>query len=769
LISSDSHPGLFQLTSLAPLTIIHSSPSIFLSFLSLAYGIEFQPPVLNVFVSNSARACILPGIWPEENYENSSMINIVAETAILSIFSTVAPISLTATNSMLNIGSETVRITGSVCFSGSNIVSGGKYNNLILSSLTMLDSASFDGSDGRIVIQTLNVLGTDITFTGSAIYEVCNWPTGIFNITFDKLVSTNIPLNFDLGQSSFIRVTDSLNESVLFPTFIGEIPTAHDLFQHMGETLTLAEIPFGARIKANFPDFGADGFTTGTQIYKIDLNATSLSIRLSHNLSRFSNHICYDSLHFGDSCPPGYLRVDSLREWGSHVHMSVRQLFFFVNSPETLQLLDFSSFPVDSLDVTITGGVQAVISLSSCQSIANLTLVNVTLFIEGSATDPMGNWTFINSTPIGKLQCNRLSSLGVDLLSLDVYTRGCHPQHLFLLGFDNFTEITFTNDAVVFGGSGTDTKIKVDSYDIPRLHMNTITSSLAFLSDPNAVNFTAVVDFQVDSPNHTITFGRFPDEFQGIFGHKINGTLNAMVRNVPLDVTGVIDLNIVSNGSVNILYPSCVNTHLHPDGMPPGSVLTFEEAYFGVNSNISIPEDVTFVVGNGYFNRHGRIAAPVNKLRLARNLTIFSWVQFIVSDFDFIGESATLHIEYRLAEIPYLELNRSKGHSTFAPVITFAYKRSRGTEESEIEFLINNPTALDGVELPIVCGENLDCWNWTANFSAPFAVVNGTTSILEAVCRPWNGSVSSQCFAIRKRQDWNSSISGDVGQIGNDL
>jgi hypothetical protein len=130
-------------------------------------------------------------------------------------------------------------------------------------------------------------------------------------------------------------------------------------------------------------------------------------------------------------------------------------------------------------------------------------------------------------------------------------------------------------------------------------------------------------------------------------------------------------------------------------------------------------------------------------MRLAGNLTVFAWSQFVADGFDFVGNAALLHVVYRFAALPRVVLNRPVAHSTFAPVVTFAHEDAGG----EAEFIAAHSWEFAGLDLPVICGENLDCGQWRANFSAASPALNGTTSVVDAACV--EGSAGQQCFVIR--------------------
>jgi hypothetical protein len=251
------------------------------------------------------------------------------------------------------------------------------------------------------------------------------------------------------------------------------------------------------------------------------------------------------------------------------------------------------------------------------------------------------------------------------------------------------------------------------------------------------------LDFHLNGEGQTVTVGTFPGDFNGLFGSGINGTLEVTGTTVPIDVTSNIEVNFESDGDVDVLFPWCVNARIRTEGMANGSTLTFEEAYFGGSTDILMSDDVTLEVVNGYLNRHASVKTPITRLRLRGNLTVFAESQFLVDDFDFVGNDALLHIVYRFGNLPNVVLNRISTHEKFSPTVTFAHEDS---DPDEAEYIGLHGSEFYGLYLPIICGDNLGCEEWKGNFSSSASVLNGSTSVVDGICM--SQSSTRQCYGI---------------------
>jgi hypothetical protein len=150
--------------------------------------------------------------------------------------------------------------------------------------------------------------------------------------------------------------------------------------------------------------------------------------------------------------------------------------------------------------------------------------------------------------------------------------------------------------------------------------------------------------------------------------------------------------------------------------MPKGSQLRFDEAYFGVDSRIEISEEVSFIVGNGYFNRHGEMKQSVNRMRLAGHLIMFSNTMMAIDDFDFLNDDTIITINWRFSELPFLRIDRKPDSPGRSCMIRVNYDV---TGEDEVDGLVQHSDELKGIEIPLICGENIGCYNWSFSLSAP--------------------------------------------------
>jgi hypothetical protein len=244
--------------------------------------------------------------------------------------------------------------------------------------------------------------------------------------------------------------------------------------------------------------------------------------------------------------------------------------------------------------VTIRDGTAYFTQTVVESQLANLTLIETTLQIEFGfiPISTFGEWTLIDFGILYDeyLDCTRLSTLSVDVYSLPLYSDGWHPQKLNLLEFDEYNTAIFSNDRVTFSRPGSTVQnvtISVDGYNSPRLLLNSSAQQFTFLSDPGATNFTSVIELALNT-NQVISLGKLPESFHALFGSGLNGILKASGNSglVPVEMSGNIDVDIMSRGGVQILSPWSLDSYFHPESVPFGFSLYFEEAYFGPKSNI---------------------------------------------------------------------------------------------------------------------------------------------------------------------------------------
>jgi hypothetical protein len=756
--------GDFNLTwenATGSIALAHDCPGVHLSLVSIAAGISLRQPYLAISVSGNAGLTVAQGMWPEANYLAGSIGEIKAQNATVTLSNADSPIALDLTNSTLILGVPAPIVKAPVRIAGTCAIRGKSPANLTLQTV-VLDNTSLSllaETAGRIAIGRLAAnTSTHFTFGGSACYSVGEWPDSLYNLTFSSLVEgAPVLANYDLTGASQVTVTGRVPPRVsVVANFTGPPPTDADIAVRMGASFTVFRAAAGTAFTVSFPRQQAHGFNSATFVFDATTAEGVLTLTLAHALRDFANRLCYNPARVG-GCPLNYTVLGSpgeLDRWSAYVRPSAQDLFFEIRGKRG-DVLNLSALDGNEASVSVTADAPRL--LFSPGSFRNVTLRNTRGVVLDQPFELIGNWTLINSTfddsTVKTLRCDRLRSLTGDPLSIQKLGK-CLPQaELRLLDADAFASVIFQKESIDFSGPTIAPLSIPVSEPTPLLYLTTATREIAFRATPNAGRQTLF--FHLTTPGHTITLGDFPPGFNGLFAREINGLFNATDGVIPIDSVANVDVDLTGVGDIRVPFPFCLNTRLHPDSAPVSGVVTFEEAYFGSKTEITIKPNVTFQIINGYLNQHVPIKAPIGSLLLSNNLTIFAWSQFAANNFGF-RDRALLHIVYRFGALPRVVLNRPAAHEHFATVVTFAHEGGGG----EAEFVAAHADELAGLTLPVICGENLDCGAWTANWSAQAPVFNGTTSILKAVCE--TPSSGQQCFSIRFRRPERAGRSDEL-------
>ena len=735
--------GVFKLnwpgtTSANPMKITHDKSGVDLVLKSVIYGMGVHKPCyFNVVATNGAIVSIPQAMWPNADFMTDIAATISCDGAHLQLGNAVTPISISLRNGNLNLATPNVTVTGTVTFGkGVNVVAETlnivKFGNLVLDSDA--ESVRFDASE-VIVQKALTVKAAKFEFQGRAMYQVNDWGLSIFDVTFPNLdVSRPFKATYSLEAASHVKVSESVKGSdvIVNMKWIGDKPTAEAIAEKQGQEWKLIELPTSVKYSVLFDAEEARGLAAGAHVFsQVENSSTTCTVKLDYTLDQVANKFCWDSSALG--CTDGYFDLFAnnytLDQWTTFVRPDVRFLEFeLVSGYKGQYQFDMEQFSQNKLTLS-------VIMREKCSSPSTPMVILRTTLLAGQVENfraeggtvvfdksgvevvATGNWELRNATMgrhnVEMVRCQNLTSVTTDEVGIKSgLFNGCHPATL-TIETDSYSTVTFHKESLTFSGpEAVEVDIPVSAGPRPHVIFNLNRTDLEFVPGVNETGpFLPVVEFTNIHPSHTLTIGNFSRDFHGLFGYAINGTLivNSSEGQVPIDIIGNKEVDVQSDGDVDIIYPWCVNTHLTPVSMAAGTELKFEEAYFGTSSNISIPDYVTFHVVNGYQNHYGRIKAPVHKMRLSKNMTMWPYSELPVDNFDFIGNEASFHIMYRLAEMPYMRLDRPADHVDYTPTVTLAYQDGN---DDEINYITENSDSLAGYPIPIICGENLACCSW---------------------------------------------------------
>ena len=788
LLTLAGSSGVFKLnwpgtTSANPMKITHDKSGVNLVLKSVIYGMGVHKPCyFNVVATNGAIVSIPQAVWPNADFMTDIAATINCDGAHLQLGNAVTPISISLRNGNLNLSTPNVSVTGTVTFGkGVNVVAKTlnivKFGNLVLD--TDAESVTFDASE-VIVQNVLTVKAAKFEFKGRAMYQVNDWGVSIFDVTFPNLdVSRPFKATYSLEAASHVKVSDSIKGSdvIVNMKWIGDKPTAEAIAEKQGQEWKLIELPTSVKYSVLFDADEARGLAAGAHVFsQVESSSTTCTVKLDHTLDQVANRFCWDAK--GTGCKDGFFDLfannNTLDQWPSFVRPDVRLLEFeLVSGYPGSYTFDMEEYKDNKLTLSFFAHAGNPIGLHTQVPSQIETLkvegtdirTNQIMFDKsGVEIHATGTWhlrkTMVNNHYGEMLRCQNLSNAIVDEVALSSgMFNGCHPATLTVES-DSYSTVTFHRDSLTFSGpETTDVTLPVSEGPRPRVVFNLNRTDLEFTPAVNeTMPFFPVVEFTNFHPNHTLTIGDFPADFHGLFGYAINGTLivEGSHGQVPIDIIGNKEVDVRSDKNVDIIYPWCVNTHLTPVSMAPGTELKFEEAYFGTSSNISIPDYVTFHVVNGYQNHYGRIKAPVNKMRLSKNMTMWPYSELPVDNFDFIGNEASIHIMYRLAEMPYMRLDRPSDHVDYTPNVTLVYQDGN---DDEINYITENSDSLAGYPIPIICGENLACcsWNLIMQSSNPTFSQGGP---LELTCQQITST--ERCVVLRVKPLVNDGNKGAI-------
>lgn len=773
--------GCFKLnwpdtTNANPMKILHEKSGKTLTLKSFVYGMGVNKPCYFDVTAGAGTIVSIPRtMWPNAEFMTDIAGTIRCHGAQLELSNPVTPISVEISNGQLTLDTENVTITGTVSLGKSvSVVPNGcttvKFGSLVL--LEDADSVVFDVSD-VVVLNTLTVNTKKFEFQGKAMYSIYGWSESVFDLTFSNLdVSNAFTAAYNLQGSSHISVQGVAkgNAVTINMKWSGQKPTPAEVVEKQGLVLPLMDLPSKVSFTVLFDAAEDRGFSAGSHVFSSVEGDNSCSIKLDHTIDEFATRFCWDTTEGEHNCSAGSFDLNAnnltLDDWPSMVRPDVRLLEFeLVSGPKNpFNITQYKNLTVkfvaagprtpvvvtkellESVDKWIVhGGAIAIIKVGSAEIV------------------PRGSWelknTMIAGHSIETLRCHELESATTDAATLRTKLfEGCKPANL-IIESDEFSTVEFHDESLTFyTEDGTPLDLPVEAGPRPHVVFNLNRPDLKFIPDENATKFLPVIEFTNVHPEHTLTIGDFPDSFHGLFGYAINGTLvvEGSHGQVPIDIIGNKNVNVRSDKNVDIIYPWCVNTHLEPVSMSAGTELKFEEAYFGTSSNITMPQDVTFHVVNGYQNHYGRIKAPVNRMRLSKNMTMWPYSELPVDDFDFIGKNASFHIMYRLAEMPYMRLDRPDDHVDYTPTVTLAYQDGN---DDEIKFMSEHSDLLEGYEIPVICGKNLACCSWhlVMKSSDPTFTENGP---MQLTCKQI--SDSERCVVLRVKPQVHDGNKGAI-------
>lgn len=764
--------GYLMINGAEALAVSHCQTGVVIDVMCLYTNVIARPTNMNFEVSNGAILSFPESLWPNADYMKS--LNLHAILTVLSVGGYIrianrnTPMALTLDASTLELLAENVTIMGQVAIKGSVNIKAEKVKKLDIASLLLGEGAeSFSLSDARVNIHVLEAPETAFAFTGSAIYSIGTWPDAVYDLSFENLdVTGQITAQYNLTGQSLVNVKNRVEGSELnvLLRWSGNAPTEEELMEHKGMEVEVVKIPAGPKINVIFPSDAAHGFCSATHVFTDTSTETSAKVELDHDYTDFSSLFCWD--------PSGNMTCMGI---SLNTTESINSYVSYIRPDAEILQFEIGESPIDGLDLSVLEKRPLTLSLT-CSAEVNVRLSRgifesaVDLVIKGGVIEiddetqmetvkANGSWklteTVFNSDSAERLDCRHVPQISADATSIkgEVF-RTCKPARLEFVGADEYSQVVFQKDHVQFtGGNSEDTLVYVTEQSLPLVVFTVSRPDLTMVPAPGITVFWPVIEFMNVHSNHTLTLGDFPNDFHGIFGYAIDGTVipEGSWGQVPMDIIGNRYVDFLKAGDVDVVYPFCTNTRLVADSMSVGSELKIEEAYFGKKTNITIKDGVTFNVINGYYNQHGPIIAPLNNMRLTKNLTVYSYGEFPVDNFDFLGTEGQLWFTYRLAEMPTARLDRPANHSEYAPIVTFAYD---SRDDDEIVFLRAHKDELKGLEWPVVCGVNLACERWAFVFwGAGYAELDGPTNLLEAVCRDDVTDANRQCVVLQMKGD----------------
>lgn len=115
-------------------------------------------------------------------------------------------------------------------------------------------------------------------------------------------------------------------------------------------------------------------------------------------------------------------------------------------------------------------------------------------------------------------------------------------------------------------------------------------------------------------------------------------------------------------------------------------------------------------------------------------------------DFSKSADNIVIDLDFTLASVPFM-LSKSKNPEN----VTFNMRNVGEGEELQYN------SQWDGIQVDIICGQDLNCSKWTANWESSIWAFNGTDRLFDMKCGAGLFNRSEKCYSIVKReQDPNS-------------
>ena len=743
----------------------------------LAFGISCRLPVIDVVMKDNSELAMERSNFPPLTY---SLVRVSADRAAnvtVTLPAGPVPLEVDAANEgddgkvKLVLNSEESHLAGPVHVKGNclSIETQGEYEAKVLDiDSVYLESevVNVSAEDKTLTIRIGKLMygsGVQQSFFKSdygATYTFGAYPISEkFSAKVSKLLWNATELGFSLDNAAKINATEfSIPEwSKLQLVWTGPpTVTDEDLDAHQGHILRfMCGNGLSNNMYFRLPRDGPIGMTSTTSLFRDPTwnkteNCVDMQLKGDAKIRQRATKFCFAKDQ--TACPDGYVWAKNVDNWQKYVTNYIDLVTFRVIDWPEDDIFNFSGF--GPFDLVVEGGEVHMHAKELTWKLRSLTAIDSVIYIDTSANPAIINTTIVlrNSRIETPFSCDANYTVfdldEASMESINKYSDKCRNVKVQLKNWNDITKVQAKADGFTLT-SATAQTYEVDFNDV------------TFTSESDNIEFAPTqgqklngkFTFTMTKGGHTITMDDgFPDDYYGLYGYAINGTLVNKGRKVLMDIIGNKDVHFRSENTetVEIVYPWCVNTRLHLDEIGgKGKVALFDEGYFGTKSNITVGDDVTFAVYNGYFNSDGKIPVPVEKMQLLNQLLIYPNADYRVKNFS-VGEpgKAKVVIQYVMTQLPLVVLNAS----TVAPVelkeLEFAYQDGL-VQYDEGDVILNNRKYYEQLEYDIFCGTNLNCDALHLTLTSNSTNFSGEKSLVELACREVDAESHYTCVALK--------------------